>query len=367
MKSSFIFQEGFDVENLVVVPIPIYLLSYADFEGSFRSFYSDGPFLDNSIRINDKNQIIPNYKEMGIKDEDREVYFLKWLISKMQDEMQVNAQLGVDNQIEAFSKEPISKLKADALSKYVSKCFSGDLSVELDEKEVLSKITPLFSSLQKEKSFKEFSDQMSHYSDYISNYLTHHKSFKEKNWMDVSFDLLKLYQRVYQLEMKYKSIPTLALLKSMCFSSYASGEMFLRKTLCPDLFTTSNQYHLTLDRDFITSFDICGYKKSFDVKHIKSFKVVSGDKVKASISIHWTIKGSLGSRKYAAALELPRFDFDPDCAIEECQLIMKLFHLDYESSPWGDFVKRVELQDAFGDSYIPKPRTYTPKFRGQFF
>jgi hypothetical protein len=345
LDSSFVFQKGFDVEHLDIVPIPISLLKYEEFSDSFRAYYSNGPFLPGGIRINGENFTIPNYNELGVKEEEREVYFQKLLISKLQEKLEIKAVLSEEEQIKIFSEVLPQKFRDEEKNirqlvvKYLSEPFNDASS--------------LLKRLQAKKIAKDFAEELLPHSEFINKYLIAHKAFKAKEWNELAGDFVSLYYRFYNLQKKKESIPTLALLKAMCFSGYSTGEFFLRKTLCPELFSAlSNAPCMKLNRDFIIAFDITGHQSSFEVKQVRSFKIMLGEGAQATLSIPWTVKGNLGSREYESVLEIPEFAFSPNCSTEVRFSLIHHFHLDCSDSPWGSYVKRVEKQVSHQNSFL---------------
>jgi hypothetical protein len=352
LRSSFIFQTGFDTAALHIVHVPIFLIHYGEFSDSFRAFYSDGPFPEDSIIINDQKKIIPNYKDLGVSEDAREMHFQTWLISTLQKEIQIDAKVGCEDQIKIFSEKVQLDLTPYQLMKLISKQFSTESAHVYNEKEIHERLVAIFDELHQTKHYRDFAEQMSLFSGFISKHLLHYGRFLDKDWTQVSYDLIGIYHRVHHFEKKNKSIPLQSLLKASSFPSYLICEMFLRTTVCPDLFDPSNPYLLVLDHDHLGRFDISAYWNSFDVKHMKAFKICTKSKVAANISLVWTVKGHLNSKEYSFALQFTRFDFQPDCTYEERSAIRKLFHLDCGNSPWGNFVKRVEMPQSFTNSFF---------------
>ena len=350
LKSSFSFEEGFDM-NLQIVPTPIYLFHYQEFLESFRSHYSDGPFPEDCIRFNGHNLLVPDYNKLGVKDEDRQIYFLRWLISEMQMKLRISPEYNVEKQITLFETHLSTGSRENALKLHeaIRKCFKHEFKPPFLDKELPDKINAFFRKLQEhsDSDVRVFADQMAPHLDFIRKYLIEHKDFN-KDWETVSFDLVQLRYRFDFLSLKQKKIPLLSLLKAMSYSSSLTGQLFMSKTLCPNLCTKgASPYMLVLNRTHITNYDILCDSCNFEVTHIKMFNIVSGDKVKANVQIHWTPKGKFDSIKYSASTVFVEFDYLPDCPLEERKIISDQFDLEFKDSPWGKYLKREDINDIF--------------------
>lgn len=358
-SSSFIFKKRYDQNNLHINPFPIHLMVYYEFEENFRSQYSDGPFPENLIQFNGKNLVIPNYNDLGIEEDDRPTYFQKWFISTIQDELGITSSINAESQIEIFRKysDPSyeGKKNTDKLRAVITKCLSKQFKDHCENDNLLGKISPFLTQLEiklKEKGLStNFTEELLPFCDFLRKQLSCNKEFQNKEWDNVALSLIKTYHHIYQLDEKRKSIPTLAMLQGMFFANYSTGEFLLRKTVCPDLFTgTLYPYRLTLNRGSITSYDIIGVGKSFEVKHIKEFKIISGGVTKALITLHWTMMGKLDSIEYESALDMPEFKFTNDCPYEERLFVCNLFHLNTKGSPWGENLEKVEKKKSLYQS-----------------
>lgn len=343
LKSSFYFSKDFDKENLHIVSIPIYLLEYREFEESFRWHITDGPFSEDCIRFNGVNLIIPNYRELGIREKDRIDYFLSWLVSEVQMIMAIKSSHTVEQQLKLFAQDgdDDSILVALKLKVAISGCLEEEFQTPYSHEQVPIKLENCLKKLRSKKKSKDFADQMLLHIPFITKYLMAQESFKAADWNTVSSKLKSLWHRFYLLEKKQKIIPLLPLLKSMCYSTYSTGELFQRTTLCPKLSNLgASSYHLELEHGVMTRYDICEYFGNFQVTHIKMFNIVSDGKVKANVEVRWTPKGKLGSIEYSSSFELAKLDYLPDCSYEERKVISDQFHLDCEDSKWGSYLYR---------------------------
>ena len=161
-----------------------------------------------------------------------------------------------------------------------------------------------------------------------------------RNWEHVAYELVGLRHRFDFLLLKQQKIPLLSMLKSMAYSCSLTGQLFMNRTLCPNLCTKgASPYQLVLDRSHLTSYDILCESSHFEVTHIKTFNIVLDDKVKANVQIHWTPNGKLDSTKYSSSQVFTQFDYLPDCPYEERKIIADQFDLEFKDSPWGKYLK----------------------------
>lgn len=373
-KTSFSFLEDFDVKNPHVVSIPIYLLDFREFEETFRAFYSDGPFPSDSIRINGKNLNLPNYNYLEISSQDRPNHFLTWLLSEMETRMHLSSQYSKKEQIQLFAEE--WREGTNSLKQTIANHFQQEFSAPYKQDEFLRKLNHCFEKLQQVNEAASFVKQMKPHLIFICSYLSHHEGFNCSDWRWVASDLTRLCERVHLFEHKNKKIPLLAVMKSMCYASYSTAELFMRKDLCPDLFNKECPYSLVLDHKQLTRYDIWGGEGAleklslkpksfqslmrgvkgtlekaslkpfaFETTHIKAFKILCEGKVKASIELHWTPRGELGTIKYDSRIEIAKFEFDSECPYAERKVISGLFNLDIPKSSWGESLKLESIND----------------------
>jgi hypothetical protein len=380
LESSFQFQRGFDLMKPYPGAIPVFLAKEGDVVGAFRAFVSDGPFAEDAIAINKENVKIPSYNDLNVGPNDREEYFTEWMISTLQKKLSIdNAVLKPSEQIELFAATVKTDARLSKLKSHIIKHLGDEFALGANESEMFIKFTTFLIKLKKEKETEDFVNQMSFHAAFVSKYLYLHEDFAKyqhedaakKDWSRIADALIGLYRDAYKIQEKHKKIPLLAVLKSISFPAYGSGEHFLRQYLCPDLSPLMNNanfcnYQLRLDRDFITSYSVTSRdKRSFENIHKKRFKIVHVEekkmeigppgqikiftelvinKVKASLSIDWAIEGELGSIEYGARMEITKFDFLPECSIDERESITSRFHLECGSTSWGHYLKRVVIK-----------------------
>ena len=283
--------------------------------------------------------IIPTYE----KDCDREHHFVKWLISEFQRKMNIVLAPEPLVQIQSFETTPkltpkVEKKLRRLIEKSLKKEFEGDIShVNFNKK-----LESFFASFQKETA--DFAHQLRPFSAFLSGFLMNCSDFKKKNWRDVSTTLISWYGRLYQLKEKHVSIPSLALLLSMGFPSYAICGQFLKQigrsnSSC----SNSNSYKLIMNRDQIGLFNIHFKDGCFETTHIRWYNVIRNENVKAKVLFHWEVSGKLGSFDYSYRLSSHDAQFPTECDENERLIILDQLPLAIENVSIGSQNKVVSF------------------------
>lgn len=356
-NSYFKFEKGFDEESAHLGHIPISLSEFKDLE--FRALISDGPFSEDTIVINGKNIIIPNYKDLGVDTYDREEYFLKWLITMLEKHFGIE-QSGVSAQLALFAALPPDHQQG-GLRLAITKSIQAEFSTGQEADDVRVKVMSCFKKLREKEEARGFVEQMSYHAAWLSHYIANHKGLKEKDWEKIAWDLQMIYGCVYDLPKKHKGIPTLSVLQAMGFPAYASVNSLLKRVLCPNFFHNPFEPPLCLHQlrqEGITSYRLTRDTGPrgivlFTVTHIKKWNILSMEsakseakKVEATLVIDWMVKGQLGSLEYGAEMHIREFNFSPDCSINRRKEIADQFSLGKGETPWGHYLKREEIPDS---------------------
>jgi hypothetical protein len=359
--SSFKLGKKFDCDNLHIVPDPIFILNYKEFDDSFSRYYLDGPFEEYAIKINGENFAIPDYNDLKISQENRRRYFQEELVSKIQEKLGITCPISVQDQLKLFSGKEGMELKCNfpKLKKLIADAFAAEFSELKTSGAFVLKLNECFIKLQGDKEGKDFAKHMSPFTEFIGRYLTHHRGYKERDWDAVAELLIDLYQRLHHLGEKLEKIPLLPLLKGMSSPSCVPCKTFLKTTLCPNLFKGEEYSHQIVFNDTDPGgYDVFGHGQFFDVTHIKPFQVMSGKESKLCGKMCWTISGQLHSLDYSSALQID-FDFFPKCLPDEQLQIMRFFNPKCQNCPWGSsYFSRVLNTHAL--EYSPREAELSP-------
>lgn len=329
---SILFPNASDPSLLRIASIPPFAQNYKEFVETFRSFLSNGPFPKRSIRFNNECLIIPDYTQLGLEDSEREEYFVKWLISEFQRKMNIGLAPDPKAQIQSFAMTPNldPKFVKNKLRPLIIKCLKKEFKRDVSADDFGKKLDSFFGHFQKETA--DFSMQLRPFSDFLGTYLKNCFQFQKRNWEEVSEILISWYGRLYQLKDKHVSIPTLPLLQSIGYPSYAICGLFLNGIGQPkQLFSESSSYRLVLNRDEIGSYDIHIKKSCFDSTHVKWFNVVYNQSIKAKILIHWKVSGMLDSFHYSYSLSSHDAQFSADCNENERLIILDQLSLAFHN------------------------------------
>ncbi|MBS0604337.1 MAG: hypothetical protein JSS60_04775 [Verrucomicrobia bacterium] len=326
------YPTGFDIAQMNLVTVPVFAQNYKEFAESFRAFYSDGPFPQDSIRFNNECLTIPDIQGLQLDESQREFRFIGWLISQFEKKMELGPTPPAESQRQLFAMEQ------DPESKFLKKKLPGLLAKSLRKifedpgrtEDISAKIGLVLNEIPDEEI--DFPAQMRPFTNYIGAHLINCEAFKQQNWKEVSQELIRIYSRLYLLEGKHSSIPSLSLLKAMCFGSYGLCALSLldvgRKKA---RFEDESACHLALNHDVIGSYNIEYDNGQFKVVHRKSYHILREKTVRGELAIEWTVSGKLKSYEYAACLKAPEVHFSPDCSAEESKLILEQLFTDFFS------------------------------------
>lgn len=322
-KCSIFFPDACDPGLLRYGFIPPFAQNYKEFAETFRSFLSNGPFPKKCIRFNNECLIVPDYNKLGLEESDREEHFIKWLISEFQRKMNIGLAPDPKTQIQAFGIVPNldPKFVKNKLRPLIIKSLNKEFKKTGPREDLNGKLGSFFDKFQKETV--DFSVQLLPFSKFLCTYLMNYPPFEAKNWEEVSDTLISWYGRLYQFKEKQSLIPSLALMQSMGYPSYAICGRFLNGIGKPRQFwAASNSYQLVLNRERIGFYDIRFRKDCFSTVHTKWFNVVYNNFVKAKILIHWKVSGMLNSIHHSFKLTSDGAHFSPECSDSEKLMIL---------------------------------------------
>lgn len=348
-RQKFIFDKGFDFFHSPGCDLrPLCFILHENIAGTFRAFTNTTKASPEHFQFNGKPLAsLPDYSTLTeVKEILRPNHFIGWLISNLQESMEMKREEKISLQLKAFFQPPA--IDKESLRKIWIATFTEYIKFGQEQEEERYQIILLqrtFEGIAPPTVYETYKDSYSF--RHIWNRL-------KKEFQDFRTQLIKaadyLVEAVLPSISAYqyakKHIRTLPVLKAFGISAYSFVEIFLRQTLCPNLYK-DEVGHLYLH---YTPTDLTNYSVQFN-KEEGTFSVCQGRrytinrileqrkrKVIATITITWTLHGSFEKpEEYRGELGIKSLDFEPSTDVQVRKEVFEHFQ-GYPPSFWGGHV-----------------------------
>lgn len=279
---------------------PISKVKFNDVSDSFRSiFTSKNEGVRLFFKINGAFGTMPELKQDS--EAKRKQRLMEWLVDRLNQELPVKSSLTSRQQARllcqgALKEEDKSGLR-DQLKKLIGKHGTGGLELILNQ-------------LKQDKISLEFCH-------WVRIKLNGDPVGISENSAP---NLLDKFEEEYHLKLLRKYVPCYPILQSISFSAFSMVPMYIRKSLCPDLFTfvrgqplmktfpiDDTRYEISIDQQ----------TGEFEATQIKLYRFYqhgetqSKDMILGRVDVYWTVSGHLDAETRKATLALKNLDLDP--------------------------------------------------------